>query len=164
MLFVPDVRFCHGRSGKEENIEESWVILVTSHIVLTRTWRITTWVGQPSALGSVSAFVWLLELTWCSLLQETKPTMLTKFDKKGYLRETYFHKQCLSLIGGIKEFKIMVAEFVSAVSSSTHFSVSNRCRWKLCATNIRSSITITKTPFSPHIMLWHWKSIFQVPF
>ena len=57
-----------------------------------------------------------------------KPTVLTKFDKKGYLRETYFRKQCLSLIGGIKEFEIMVAEFMSAVSSSTHFSVSDRCR------------------------------------
>ena len=45
--------------------------------------------------------------------------MLTKFDEKGYLRETYFHKQCLSLIGGIKEFEIMVAKFVSAVSIST---------------------------------------------
>ena len=46
--------------------------------------------------------------------------MPTKFDEKGYLRETYFRKQCLSLIGGIKEFEIMVAEFVSAVNSSTH--------------------------------------------
>ena len=58
--------------------------------------------GQPSVLGPVSAFVWLLELTWCSLLQETKPTALTKFDEKGYLHETYFRKECLSLIGGIK--------------------------------------------------------------
>ena len=89
-----------------------------------------------SVLGSVSTFVRLLELTWCSLLQETKPTALTKFDEKGYLCEIYFHKQCLSLIGGIKEFEIMVAEFVSAVSSSTHFGVSDRCRWKWCATNI----------------------------
>ena len=56
--------------------------------------------------------------------------MLTKSDKKGFLRETHFCKQCLSLIGGIKELEIMVAEFVSAVSSSTHFSVSNRCWWK----------------------------------
>ena len=87
-------------------------------------------------LGSVSAFVRLLELTLCSLLQETKPTVLTKFDEKGYLHETYFRKQCLSLIGEIKEFEIMVAEFVSAVSSSTHFSASNRFRWKRCATNI----------------------------
>ena len=78
----------------------------------------------------------LLELTRCSLLHETKLTMLTKFDEKGYLRETYFHKQCLSLIGWIKEFKIMVAEFVSAVSSSTYFSISDRCQWKRCATNI----------------------------
>ena len=62
--------------------------------------------------------------------------MLTKFDEKGYLRETHFCKQCLSLIGGIKEFEIMVAEFVSAVSSSTHFSVSDRCWWKQCSTNI----------------------------
>ena len=68
-------------------------------------------------LGSVSAFVWLLESTCCSLLQETKPTVLTKFDEKGYLRETHFHKQWLSLIGGIKEFEILVAEFVSAVSN-----------------------------------------------
>ena len=60
--------------------------------------------------------------------------MLTKFDKKGYLRETYFRKQCLSLIGGMKEFEIVVAEFVSAVS--THFSVSDRCRWKRYASNI----------------------------
>ena len=45
--------------------------------------------------------------------------MLTKFDEKGYLSETYFRKQCLSLIGRIKEFEIMVAKFVSAVSSST---------------------------------------------
>ena len=87
-------------------------------------------------LGSVSAFVWLLESTCCSFLQETKPTMLTKFDEKGYLRETHFHKQCLSLIGGIKEFEIMVAELVSAVSSSTHFSVSDQGRWKRCTTNI----------------------------
>ena len=62
--------------------------------------------------------------------------MLTKFDEKGYLCETYFRKQCFSLIGGIKEFEIVVAKFVSAVSSSTHFSVSDRCRWKRCATNI----------------------------
>ena len=87
-------------------------------------------------LGSVSTFVWLLESTWCLLLQETKPAVLTKFDEKGYLRETYFRKECLSLIGGIKEFEIMVAEFVSAISSSTHFSVSNQCQGKRCATNI----------------------------
>ena len=62
--------------------------------------------------------------------------MLIKFDEKGYLRETHFHQQCLSLIGGIKEFENMVAEFVSAISSSTHFSVSDWCRWKRCATNI----------------------------
>ena len=62
--------------------------------------------------------------------------MLTKFDEKGYLRETYFRKQCLSLIGGIKEFEIMVGEFVSAISSSTQFSVSDQCWWKRCATNI----------------------------
>ena len=30
----------------------------------------------------------------------------------------------------------MVAEFVSAVSSSTHFSISDWCQWKWCATNI----------------------------
>ena len=30
----------------------------------------------------------------------------------------------------------MVAEFVSAISSSTHFRVSNRCQWKRWATNI----------------------------
>ena len=71
--------------------------------------------GQPSVLGSVSAFVWLLELTWYSLMQETKLTVLTKFDENGYLRETHFHKQCLSLTGGIKEPEIMVAEFVSAL-------------------------------------------------
>ena len=132
----PDVHFCRVGSGNKENIEESWVILVTSHIVLTWTWCITTWV-QPSVLGSVSAFVWLLELTWCLLLQETKPTMLTKFDEKGYLRETYFSKECLSLICRIKEFKIMVAGFLSAISSSsTHFRVSEWCQWKRCATNI----------------------------
>ena len=62
--------------------------------------------------------------------------MLTKFDEKDNLHETHFHKQCLSLIGGIKEFEIVIAEFVSAVSSSTHFSISDRCRWKQCATNI----------------------------
>ena len=44
---------------------------------------------QPSMLGSVSTFVWLLELTWSLLLQETKLTMLTKFYEKGYLRETF---------------------------------------------------------------------------
>ena len=60
--------------------------------------------GQLSVLGSVSAFVWLLELTRCLLLQETKSTVLTKFDEKGYLRKTYFRKECLSLIRGIKEF------------------------------------------------------------
>ena len=62
--------------------------------------------------------------------------MLTKFDEKGYLHETHFRKQCLSLIGGIKESEIMVAEFVSAVSSSIHFSISDRCQWKRCAMNI----------------------------
>ena len=92
--------------------------------------------GQLSVLGSVSAFVWLLELTWCSLLQETRLTMLTKFDEKGYLRETYFRKQYLSLIGGIKEFEIMAAKFVSAISSNTHFSVSDWHQWKRCTTNI----------------------------
>ena len=92
--------------------------------------------GQLSVLGFVSTFVWLLELTWCSLLQETKPTMLTKFDEKGYLRETYFHKECLSLIGEIKEFEIMVAKSVSAISSSIHFSVSDHCQWKRCTMNI----------------------------
>ena len=30
----------------------------------------------------------------------------------------------------------MVAEFVSAVSSSTHLHISDRCWWKRCATNI----------------------------
>ena len=109
----PDVCFCRG--GNEENIEESWVILVTSHAFwLELDASLHEW-GQPSVLGSVSAFVWLLESTWCSLLQETKPTVLTKFDEKGYLRETHFCKQRLSLIGGIKEFEIMVAEFVSAI-------------------------------------------------
>ena len=91
--------------------------------------------SEVSVLGSVSAFVWLLELTWCSLLQETKPTVLTKYDEKGYLCETYFHKECLSLIGGLKEFEIMVAEFVWAISS-THFSISDWCWWKRCSTNI----------------------------
>ena len=49
--------------------------------------------------------------------------MLTKFDEKGYLHETYFRKECLSLMGGIKEFEIMVAKFVSAISSSTHLAL-----------------------------------------
>ena len=115
----PDVCFCRGNS---------------SHILvwLKLDASLHEW-SQPSVLGSVtsvSAFVWLLEL-----LQETKLTVLTKSDEKGYLCETYFCKQCLSLIGGIKEFEIMVAEFVSAVSSSTHFSVSDRCRWKRYAKN-----------------------------
>ena len=115
----PDVPFCRGGggSGNEENIEESWVILVTSHVVLTRTWRITTRMRSTECVGLCQR-LWMLESTWCSLLQETKPIVLTKFDEKGYLRETHFRKQCLSLIGGIKEFEIMVAEFVSAVSSS----------------------------------------------
>ena len=62
--------------------------------------------------------------------------MLTKFYDKGYLRETYFCKECLSLIDGIKEFEIRVAKFVSLISSSTHFSVSDRCQWKRCPMNI----------------------------
>jgi len=33
----PNVRFCRGGNGNKENIEESWVILVTPHIVLTQT-------------------------------------------------------------------------------------------------------------------------------
>ena len=78
----------------------------------------------------------MLESTRSSLLQETKPTVLTKFDEKDYLHETYFRKQCLSLIGGINEFEIMVAKFVSAVSSSTHFSVSDLCRWKRLKTDV----------------------------
>ena len=92
--------------------------------------------GQLNVLGSVSVFVWLLELNLCLLLQEMKPTVLTKFDEKGYLCETHFHQQCLSFIGGIKEFEIMVAKFVSAVISSTHFSISDWCQWKQCTTNI----------------------------
>ena len=59
-----------------------------------------------------------------------------KILRESYLCETYFRKQCLSLIGGIKEFEIMVAEFVSAISSSTHFSISDWHWWKQCATNI----------------------------
>ena len=149
----PDVHFCRSGSGNEENIEESWVILVTLHIVLTRTWRITTWVRSTECVGLYQR-LWLSESTWCSIRQEMKPTVLKKFDKQGNLCETHFRKQCLSLIGGIKEFEIMVAEFVSAVSSSTQQTSSL----------IRLSITITKTPFSPDIMLWHWKSIFWVPF
>ena len=31
----PDVCFCCGGSRNKENIEESWVILVTSHVVLS---------------------------------------------------------------------------------------------------------------------------------
>ena len=133
----PDVHLCRCRSGNKENIKESWVILVKSHMLfwLELDASLDKW-GQLSVLGSVSAFVWLVELTWCSLLQETKPNVLTKFDEKAYLCESYFHKQCLSLIGGIKEFEIMVAKFVSAVSSSTHFSVNERCWWKRCVTNI----------------------------
>ena len=65
-----------------------------------------------------------------------KTTVFTKADEKGYLRETYFRKQCSSLKGGIKEFEIMVAESVSAISSSTHFSVSDRYQWKWCTMNI----------------------------
>ena len=131
----PDVHFFHVGSGNRKY----WRIRGnSSHITrcfdsnLMHHYKCI----KPSVLGSVSAFIWLLESTWCSLLQETKPTVLTKFDRKGYLRETYFRKQCLSLIGGIKEFEIMVAEFVLAVSSSTHFSVSDRCRWKRCVMNI----------------------------
>ena len=41
-----------------------------------------------------------------------------------------------TMIGGIKEFEIMVAKFVSAVSSSTHFSISNRYWWKRCTMHI----------------------------
>ena len=47
----PDVRFCRGGSGNEENMKESWVILVTSHVVLTRTWRITTRVRSTECAG-----------------------------------------------------------------------------------------------------------------
>ena len=116
----PDVRFCCVGSGNEENIKESWVILVTSHIVLTPTWRITIRVKSAECVGFCQHLYLVVRV--CSLLQETKPTMLTKFEK-GYLRETYFHKECLSLIGGIKEFKIMVAKFVSAISCSTHLAL-----------------------------------------
>ena len=59
-----------------------------------------------------------------------KPTVLTKFDKQGNLCETHFRKQCLSLIGGIKEFEIMVAELcsqnlTSKVTYVKHISASN---------------------------------------
>ena len=84
--------------------------------------------------------------------------MLTKFDEKGYLHETHFHKQCLSLIGGIKEFEIMFAEFVSAVSlvhtSALATGVSGNDVQRTSSL-IHLSITTTKTPFSPHILLWH---------
>ena len=39
----------------------------------------------------------------------------------------------LQAIGRIKEFEIMVAVFVWAVSSSTHFSFSDQCQWRWCA-------------------------------
>ena len=54
-------------------------------------------------------------------------------------------KKCLSLIGGIKEFEIMVAEFVSAVSCSTLIVlvelmwlvvVHSLCWWNCCAKKI----------------------------
>ena len=47
----PDVHFCRVGSGNEENIEESGVILVPSHVVLTRTWRITTPVRSAECVG-----------------------------------------------------------------------------------------------------------------
>ena len=64
--------------------------------------------------------------------------MLKNFYDKGYLHETYFRKECLSLIDGIKEFEIRAAKFVSPISSSTLFSVtvSDRCQWNRCPTNI----------------------------
>ena len=34
----------------------------------------------------------------------------------------------------------MVAEFVSEVSSSTRFSISDRCQWKQCTTNIIANL------------------------
>ena len=131
----PDVHFCCGRSGNEENIEESWVILVTSHIVLTKTWCTTTWVRSAEWVGLCQRLCLVVRVDLMFVTAGNETDHAHKI-WQGYLRETYFRKQCSSLIGGIKEFEILVAEFMSAVSSSTHFSVSDRCRWKQWATNI----------------------------
>ena len=166
----PDVCFCHGRSGNEENIKESWVILVTSHIVLTWTWRITTPMRSAECVGFCQHLCLVVRVDLMFVTAGKNPTLLTNFDEKGYLRKTYFCKQCLSLIGGIKEFEIIVAEFVSAINSSSLVHTSALATgvsgndMKRTSLLIPLSITTTKTPFSSHIMLWHWKSIFQVPF
>ena len=65
----------------------------------------------------------------------------------------------------------MVAKFVSAISMVLVVELTsalatgvggNNAQWT--SSLIHSSITTTKTPFSPRIMLWHRKSIFQIPF
>ena len=103
--------------------------------VLTRTWCITTWVRSTECVGLCQRLCLVVRVDLMFITAGNETDRAHKI-WRGYLHETYFCKQCLSLIGGIKEFEIMVAEFVSAVSSSTHFSVSDRCRWKRCATNI----------------------------
>ena len=47
----PDVHFFRVGSGNKENIEESGVILVTSHVVLIWTWCITTRVRSAECVG-----------------------------------------------------------------------------------------------------------------
>ena len=53
----------------------------------------------------------------------------------------------------------LVVEHTSALATGVG---GNNAQWT--SSLIHSSITTRKTPFSPHIMLWHRKSIFQIPF
>ena len=166
----PDVHFGCGGIRNKENIEEWWVILVTSHAVLTWIWHITTQVRSTECVGLCQHLCLVVRVDLMFVTAGNETDRAHKIWQEGLLVWNTFLQAMLvfdTMTGGIKEFEIMVAKFVSAVSSSTHFSISNRIGGNdaQCASSlIRLSITITKTPFFPHIMLWHWKSIFQVPF
>ena len=130
----PDVRFCRGGSGHEENIEESWVILVTSHVVLTQTWRITTRVKSTECVGLCQCLRLVVRVDLMFVTAGNEDDRAHKIWPERLLAWNIFlQEKSLSLIGGRKEFEIMVAEFVSAVNSSTHFSVSDQCQWRWCA-------------------------------
>ena len=132
----PDVHFCHGGS---RNRRKYWRIIGnSSHITHCSDANLTHhYTSEVSSVGLCQrlCLVGRVDLIFVTAGNETDSAH--KIWRERLLAWNIFlQEKSLSLIGGRKEFEIMVAEFVLAVSSSTHFSVSNRCRWKRCATNI----------------------------
>ena len=161
----PDVRFCHGRSGNEENIKESRVILVMSHVVLTWTWCITIQVRSTECVGFCQRLCLVVRVDlmfvtagndtdhahkiWQArlLAWNTFPQVMLEFNR--WNKRIWKH--------GCRICQQLVVVHISALATGLSGNDAQRTSLLMCS-------TITKTPFSPHIMLWHWKSIFQVPF